>query len=272
MKRPTNERFAIVIVILMICTIAFLNVGSIYKLYIRVFKKSTIIQHHNSKGQLDGEYIAYVNGKIYGQAYYVNGLKEGLCSLYFDSGLLQNETFYKHDKANGVENEYYENGFLNYTVKWRNGQRYGSEYHYLPNKKLFNYDTFGVGSGKEDSFYYSEFDSSGHSNKVFGDVFSSNLYYVNKVDSTIILTDNQTYHDITDLYITVATPPGLTPIINISINDKPINNFRIINNTIKIWDAFHYKNNYKIAIHGKFITPKKQFYKNDSLFLTIKKD
>lgn len=123
-----------------------------------------------------------------------------------------------------------------------------------------------------DIFYYSEFDSLKHSNKVLGTPFSSNLYYIDqKPDTAILLRDNQTYQDIKDLYISVATPPGLTPLITVLINNTPINNLKIINNTIRIKNAFPNNLNYKISIYGKFITPKKQFYKNDSLIMNIKK-
>ena len=87
-----------------------------------------------------------------------------------------------------------------------------------------------------------------------GIVFSLNIYSLNdKNDSVVILNSdgylsNNKFSDIKDLYITVATPPGLTPQVDIDINNRKYNNIMVTNNTIKILDAFPQNDTYHISI------------------------
>jgi hypothetical protein len=249
--------------------IVFFNRASIYQLYIKIVKKSTILENRNNKGQLDGEVTSYINGNIYLKANFKNGLKNGWAMKYFGNGQVKNKSFYKDDKLDGVENEYYENGRPHYESNYKYGRYYGNGWNWLKNGKLFVYNTSDVSNNL---FYYSEFDSVGRPTKVIGEVFSRNIFSINDKDgSVILLNDRQSFDSINDLYITVATPPQLLPQIDININKTHSSYLKIDDNTIQIKNAFTGKGAYKMDIYGHLLDKNKRTVKSDTLTMMINK-
>lgn len=248
--------------------ISFFNFEAIKKVYIRILKKNAIIQHFNSKGQREGEFLSYLNGKLYVKADFINGLREGWVIKYYKNGEIQNKTFYNNDKRDGEEYGYYENGKLNYESHWRNGKYYGDGWNWQKNGKLFVYNTTDI----SDLFYYSEFDSLGRPNKIVGNLFSSNIYSIdNRNDSIVTLSDRGMYGKIKDLYITVATPPKLSTQIDIKINNHDFTHPKILDNTIRIENAFMNRGTYRIYIKDQLLDRNSRVLKLDTLSLIITK-
>ncbi len=69
-------------------------------------------ENHADKisGCVEKEYDS--NGKIYWEAPYKNGGREGIEKWYYESGKLKTEIPYKNDKREGIAKAYYENGSL----------------------------------------------------------------------------------------------------------------------------------------------------------------
>ena len=250
--------------------IAFLlEKDNFYLGYIKLFKRTAIINNYNGSGQLHGEIIGYVDGNIYIRTNFINGLRNGLTTIYYKNGQIKNQSFFKNDKREGEEVGYYEDGRLNYKGAWKNNKGYGSAYHYTSDGKLTNYDGLDV----VNLFFYMEYDSTGTTTKAFGSCFSSNIFsYDIKTDSIIVLRDNQPYQNINDLNVTVATPPNLIPQINVFINNRAIQYPQMKNNTITIKNTFLNKGIYDIKILGKLLNPKARVIKADTLLLSVTKN
>src|SRR5258708_14619526 len=109
---------------------ALLEKDKIYVGYIKIFKRTAIIQRYNSKGQYNGDIIGYINGNIDINTDYLNGLKDGSTTTYYENGQVENISFFKQNKREGQEVEYYKDGKLNYKRIWKNNKGYGSIYNY----------------------------------------------------------------------------------------------------------------------------------------------
>ncbi|HZY38262.1 MAG TPA: hypothetical protein VFE53_16510 [Mucilaginibacter sp.] len=183
---------------------------------------------------------------------------------------MKNEEKFKDDKANGIEKEFYDNGGLNYVAHWHNGVRVANEYHYSQNGKLLNYDSFDINSdtdiNRANIICYVEYNQTGKIAKLIGGVLGSNIYSkVKSNDSNIILTANKVYSNLHDLYINVATPPGLTSQVEININNVKYIDLKVSANTVIAPNAFPYSGKFSISIYGKFIGPDKKIIKTDTL-------
>ncbi len=255
--------------VLLLLIFASLEREKIYAGYIKLLKKTTIVKQYNNKGQLNGEIIGYIDGNIDVSTNFVNGLRDGLTTEYYKNGQVENQSFFRHNKREGEEVEYYENGKLNYKRTWKNNKGYGSIYHYTNDSKIVNYDGLDI----VNLFFYMEYDATGKTTKAFGHCFSSNIFsYDLNGDSTIILSNNKAYQNIADLNITIATPPNLIPQINLLINDKPIPDIKIKDNTINVKDAFFDKGIYNIKITGDLMNKNRRIVRADTLNLTITKN
>jgi hypothetical protein len=254
MKKPQ-------IIISIFLSIVFLiliikNFQNLHKGYIVIFNKSGTVANFNSRGQLDGEMIKYVNGKIQIKANFIDGLKEGWVLKYYSDGRIENKLFYRANKAQGTEYEYYNNGKLNYTRYWKDDKQYGDLFKYFENGKLDTYSTYDILGLNFCDFHY---DQSGKLVKMEGFVISFTIYSLNeKGDSTIVLNRevnnfSNRFTDIKDLYITVASPPGLILKATANINDRSFKDLKITNNTIKISDAFPAKDTYHIFITSHLV-------------------
>jgi hypothetical protein len=249
--------------------IVFEQLQNIKMLYLTVFRRDGQIFHYNKYGKFEGKAIIYSKGNIVSVGNFVNGLREGLVTQYFQNGQIKNQSFYRHDKIEGIENEYYSDGKLNYKANWKNNKYYGSEWHWLENGNIAIYNTSDI----IDMFYYSEYDSLGKLNKIIGHLVSPNVFSeMIPIDSVVLLADKTHYHSINSLYINVATPPNLNPVINIDINKLPFKSFKISENTISIKNVFPSAGSYIINIKGKLIDRNNRIIRKDSLNLTIIKD
>jgi len=269
MKVNSKKRLIIIGCLVIIGFFSFFkNLEPFYKMYIELFHKNATISHHNKQGKLDGEYIAYISGKIYGKSYFKDGLREGWCVWYDEkTWKKKDEVFYKHGKADGIENVYYENGNLNYSTNWRNGRYCKSEYHYLDNGKLNTYNAFDESKNANNGYCYVAYDETGKFHQILGDVFSSYIYSTCK-DSTVALMDNTNYNCIKDLYISIATPPQLTPWMEIFVNNIRFK-VTIHHNTIVVPNVFKKSGSYQILIIGKLTNTAGRTAKADTLKATI---
>jgi hypothetical protein len=256
--------------LILISIIVFFQWENIEILYFKWFKKSAFIEHVNSKGQPNGELISYSNGKLNLQATFADGMKEGWALRYHDNGQLKNKIFYTKDKAEGLEQEYYKDGKLNYSANWRNNKRFGSEYHYSVDGKLENYDAFDLLA----LMCYVGYDEFQNIIQKTGGFISTNLYSnTQNPDSAIILQNKNSYRELHGLNIVVATPPGIMPHIDVSINDEHFYDLKIVDNVIKINDAFIENGNYNIVVKGQFLDKKKNTTTAETVELQIvKKD
>ena len=64
--------FSIIILVLICYNLGNLRIG-----YIELFKISTILANHNRNGQIDGQLIKYVDGKVEIKSNFIKGLKDG---------------------------------------------------------------------------------------------------------------------------------------------------------------------------------------------------
>ena len=155
-----------------------------------------------------------------------------------------------------MEYEYYSNGVLNYKRRWRDNKPYGDVFWFLKNGKLSSYAVDDI-TGKRFTLY--SYDKNGQIDKMIGFVFSFNIFSVNyKTDSIVVLNYgpkqlNNKFHDIGDLYITTATPPGLTLKLEVEINNQVFDNLKAIDNTVRIPNAFPAKGRYSIFISSHLL-------------------
>lgn len=263
------KKLAIAALAFLIAIILYLNFNKIYRMYIQTFKKTMLIKPLNKTGQIDGEEVGYIAGKIYFSAEFKNGEKDGLFIQYFDSGSLKAVSHYKKGKKDGVEKYYYENGILESTQLWKNGYNFGSAYHYSKESKIINYDASDIKNA--DIIFYAEYDSTGKITQKFANVFSKNLYSKSKNSSAeIILKNNNDYANIKDLFLTVPTPPYLTSQIYISINKNRYQNLNVKRNTLVVANAFPTIGNYKISVLGKLLYKDGSIFHADTVNLEIK--
>lgn len=268
-NKKDQSKWILLFSVLVIIAGLFLEKDNIYIGYIKLFKKSALIEHFDNNGQKDGEVLGYTDGNLEISTFYVNGYRDGLTEQYYKNGKIENVFYFKHGKREGTELKYYENGQLEYSEVWKNNKYYGSAYHYSTDGKLTDYVEMGI----DYLLFYMKYDKSGLSTIYFGHSFSKELFsYDTKTDSTEVLRNNQTYQNINDLNITVATPPNLIPKINLSINNKPITNLKIVENTIKVKNAFASKGVYYIKVLGELVNPKNVRIRADTLDINITKN
>jgi hypothetical protein len=274
MKKKTFIAISIFFLMVLLILI-YKNFENLRKAYIVLFKKSAQLANYNNNGQLDGEFIIYVNGKIEIKANFNNGLKDGWSIKYYSNGQIERQVFFRHNKAEGTEYSYYKNGKLNCKRFWKDGRQYGSFYWYLENGELDSYSTYDI-NGK--SFCVYRYEQSGKLAKMEGFVIGFNIYSIDeKCDSTIVLNDdayhpNNQFRNIKDLYITVATPPGLTPLVDVDINNKTLKKLTVKNNTIKIPNAFPVNDTYHIFIASHLVDKQDSVVNGINIKTTIIKE
>lgn len=241
----------VLIVVISICFLTYNNLNNLQKVYIKVFNKSILIANHNSNGQVDGQMLKYADGKLQIEENYKNGLKDGWSIKYYDDGHIENRKFYKNNKAQGTEYGYYKNGSLRYSRTWRDNKLYGSLFYNYENGKINAYGTYDIMGWNFFDYHYKQ---SGEIAKKEGFVVSSNIYSLDeKSDTTLVLNydayhhDNR-FHNIKDLYLTVATPPNTKLQVNVDINNQSFKDLTIVDNTIRIPNAFPTIDTYHIFV------------------------
>jgi len=264
-----NKKTAVVgSIILFVLIIVYIGRDAIHISYAKLFKKSVVVEHYNSKGRLNGTFILFDKGNVDITANYTDGLREGYLTEFYSNGQIKSKVLFKNDKMNGNDTGYYENGVLKYITPYWNNKYHGSGYHYSTKGKLTNYN----GLNLNEPFCLIKYDEDGSVLQILGDVFGSNIYsYDPHADTALILTTNQRYYKIYDLYITVATPPKLKPQILITINNNTFKNPPILNNTIKIQNAFTSDGIYNLKIIGAFLNGQNIVVKVDTLMEQITK-
>src|ERR1700761_457524 len=197
MKRK-NLIILLSIGLLSLLTFIVFRFEDIEKILIQLFKMDKLVVHKNANGKLEGESILYLNGKISVKGNFINGLKNGTVTRYYDNGQVKDKIYYIRDKASGKEQNYFPSGKLKYECFWKDGKRYGDLYYYFDNGQLDAFHTYDILQQKINIIRYNEF---GKMIKIEGSVFGKSLYSIDKKDAIIILSDNGKYHDIDDLYI-----------------------------------------------------------------------
>lgn len=218
----------------------------IQKMYFTLFNKTGTASSY----KVDGEILNFINGKLNFKGNLENGKPEGLFAYYFENGKVKTVINFHEGRANGKTIKYYENGNIEHISNWKNGNRYGEVIFYSESNKLIGYNVFDI---KGNPFYGCDYiPFSGIKSDEESLLVSLNIYSYDIVaDSTVILQYKGRYQHIKDLFVTVATPPEATLKINIQINDKEIKGFKIVDNTIKIPNAFPNKGNYHVNIVSK---------------------
>ncbi len=263
------KRYRTFLLILALLIVVLFNTQNIYKAYIYLFKVTTVIKQYNNKGQYDGEVVSYVRGRVNSRENFSNGVREGWTRYYFENGQLKNEIFFNHDHVNGIEKYFFINGNINYTMIWDNNLRSKGEYYNPQNGGLKTYVQFDKNSTEIVSYVqYNQFKKI---SKTIGNVFSDNIYSkLNGSDSTVFLRNSTSYSNVKDLYITVATPPGLTPQIEANINNIKYTNLAVKSSPLIIPNLFTKEGDFSITISGKLIDSNKKTIKTDSLDIRIK--
>lgn len=86
-----------------------------------------LIENYND-GKLSGMSIAYLpggNNVVIEQTEYINGVRNGLYSRYYDNGVHMIEANYNNDKLNGKYIHYYPNGAVKEEGAFENGTKIG---------------------------------------------------------------------------------------------------------------------------------------------------
>jgi hypothetical protein len=254
---------------ILLLVVIYLNREILQIAYAKLFRRDIVLQHHNNQNKLDGNFSVYSNGYLALTAHYVNGSREGILTQYYNNGQIKSKVMLKNDMMNGSDTGYYENGILEYTTPYWNNKYHGSGYHYSENGKLTNYN----GLGLNEPFCLVKYDDNGNVTQILGSVIGSKIYsYGSSPDSALILVDKQQYRGISDLCVTVATPPKLRPNIQVNINNRLYSNRDIENNTVKIKEAFREAGVYNLKITGKFIDQGGKTVKADTLIEQITKE
>lgn len=258
--RLKNKKLIIPFGFLILFSLIYWNCSSIYKGYLMTLKKSGVVAHFNSKGQIDGRNYVIVDGKIETEADFFNGKKEGWTLRYYKNGRLKRKTWFRHNKAEGPQYGYYENGRLNYTDYYKDNKRQGNVYWYDDNGKLSSYAAYDI---KGESFFYLKYDLSGKIIDTKGHVLSLNIYSLNSKDSVVLLDFNleadKGYSDLKHLYINVASPPELHLNVNAQINNFKFKDLAIQNNCIRIPDIFRERGIY-MSITGMLGQAKRRIW------------
>jgi len=205
------------------------------EVYYTLLKKDGVIENRNKNGQLNGEVITFKAGKVQNKKEYSNGLKEGWNCDYYPSGKIKYRNYYHLNEATGPEFQYYENGTLAYKATLRNGVRYGEYYKYSMDNHLMSYSAFDVKGQQFSTFNYNEL---GDITKVSIPV-SINTYSINTKTGIIVpLHFEERETDIKDMYVMIGTPPGAQIKVVVNVNNVEYNNIKIVNNVIRIENAF----------------------------------
>jgi len=236
-----------IIIIVMVLTFPFL----FKREYIYLLKKDAVIKSYNSSGQLDGTTTIYKNGIPTNETNYKNGKREGWGCEYYANGQINNKRYYHLDEPDGPEYQYYKNGELNYKSIIQNNRRVGYFYWYTINGKLDFYSTYDI---DEQPFCTFDYSTSGKILHMTGPPISPLVFSMDtQTDSIVILNQKEKVQNIEDLFIVVATPPETATIVNVKINGIQLSNLKIVNNIMKISNAFHDKKLYTISIRSKIL-------------------
>ncbi len=134
------------------------NNGKLYGIYIEYDEDGYILMICNyNEGKLNGIYYEYINGKIYSDIIYENGLKNGIKNYYHykndDNKIIIQTDMYKDDMLNGKSIIYnVESGEKVYEINYKNNMKDGMciEYIYDENNNLINSNIIEY---KEDKIY-----------------------------------------------------------------------------------------------------------------------
>ncbi len=228
-----------------------------------MFKKDGLIASYDHLNRLDGKVTIFKKGTIQKVLNYKNGKKQGWGYSYYPNGQLERKSYYEQDESDGPEIAYFQNGQVSYNATIKNNKRLGSFYSYSNDGRLELYSTYDI-TGER--FYTCQYDISGKI-IIFNSPISAHLYSIDtKADTVIMLHFEVQNKNIKDLYVTIATPPQAQLDIRISVNDTPYDNFKIVNNVIRIKNAFPNK-----GLNRIFMTFS-MFYKNQKIIDSLNAD
>jgi len=112
----------------------------------------------NSTTPYTGKFIDYyLNGKIQGEGFLINGRLKGKRLLYYINGNISDEIEYINGYSNGLEKQFYKDGTLKQKGELKNGKEIGIWETYHPNGNIKQHTPFnekGKVNGKS-IYYYS---------------------------------------------------------------------------------------------------------------------
>ena len=105
---------------------------------------SLILVENYNNGYLVGKSVAYLSGTqvVIEETEYVNGVKHGLYSRFYDNGVPMIETYYKNDRLNGSYVHYYPNGIVKEEGLFKDGGKVGEWKIYDISGNLVSTDTY----------------------------------------------------------------------------------------------------------------------------------
>ena len=83
-----------------------------------------------------GIYTYECGGQILREMHKKDGLKNGMCRWYYESGALASEITFKDDQKEGIAKGYYESGALEYEIPFKDDQKEGIEKGYYESGAL----------------------------------------------------------------------------------------------------------------------------------------
>ena len=115
----------------------------------RYFDKTTgklVLVEDNKNGKVHGWSHVYNpdTERVAEESQYVDGVREGVCRQYFDSGYLMMECQFHNNQMNGPAKTYFPNTALKEEGNYVNGQKSGQWKIYNEDGDLIVVETFGV--------------------------------------------------------------------------------------------------------------------------------
>jgi hypothetical protein len=93
-----SKRYWLIIflfLIILLVVFIFNHIVGIECLYVKIFRRTGVIEPHNNKGKVDGTVIVFQDGVITGKASFINGLKNGWAIEYYPNGNVKRQQYFK---------------------------------------------------------------------------------------------------------------------------------------------------------------------------------
>ena len=93
---------------------------SLFEEYLIILKKDGGVYHENQQGRVDGEALLFKHGQLEKKGFFVDGLKEGWATEYYENGNLKRTGMYKSGLHVGEWKNYDESGVYTFTQTYNN--------------------------------------------------------------------------------------------------------------------------------------------------------
>ncbi|TKC04707.1 hypothetical protein FA048_18640 [Pedobacter polaris] len=234
-----------------------LYIDEISNLFYKTFQLSGKYVRYNKKGQIHGEAIAYVNGKMYVKENFANGVKQGWSYEYYENKMLKRKTQFANGKAHGQEFLFDEKGRILESRNYLMNKPYGNWFKY---DTLGNLTSYALVDISQNIIFSSKVDKLGELKDMHGFVVSSNFYSfdADKNIINLIKDTSSLKKGIKDLFITVVNVPNDKLLLNVNINGYKYVFDNIKSNTVKIPNIFKAPGDYHIFLKSKLVNKRNQ--------------